>query len=341
MTLMTARGADTAEAMEQILRRLGANAFILSTTLRNGYVEIQATDEPDGPTDADEPLSELAAPIQLHTPEGETMAQRAKRFSDLLEARSDWAPPPKLRPAVPPRRTPWSKTSPEAMQAALLDKLETDLLAADALPVGQLKPRTVIVGPPGSGKSYLAVRLAASAMLADRSLQPRLIAPRLSNPISDDRLRGWSRLLGLTAEAPLIGDFLQKEGAADFGGHNPQIIDLSGIPAASVELVASLAQSMPTEIVLALPTGLSARRTLRETEGWGIVSARVCLTFCDLGGADKAQLGALAEAGTRLSRAATGSGIVQTISVPDRAQLARWLQEEADEIDSVNKEGRA
>ena len=217
------------------------------------------------------------------------------------------------------------------MQTALLDRLEADLLAPDPLPVGQLMPRTVIVGCAGSGKSLLAVRLAAAAMQAVSGTMPSIIAPRISNLLSDDRLSGWSRLLGLKPTRPLIGDLLaaDEKNAAD--AMRPQIVDLSDIPNATPDLAAALAQPMPTEIILAMPAGLSARRTLRDCKSWSAVSARLCLTFCDAAGPDKSQMNAFVEAGLRLSRFASSRGIVGAISIPDRTSLARWVQEEAEE----------
>lgn len=343
MTTITARGADTSEAMEEVIRRLGVNAYILSTSMREGVVEIRAASElPDAKpaTSAPPPRVDPASAggVSLTPPSGETMGERAQRFSDLLEARSDWAEPAPLRQVVPPRRTPWARVPAAARHAAFVDRLEAELLAPDPMPLGQIMPRTVIVGPPGSGKSLLAVRLAAAAMLADRAISPRIIAPRMANPLSDDRLRGWSRLLGVLPERPLIGDLLEEGG--DVAGR-PQIIDLSDVPGATPDLVAALMQPVPTEVILTLPVGLSARRTFREARPWAALQPRLCLTFCDQSGPDRAQMTALIEAGVRLSRVAAGTGVIEVLSLPARADLARWVQEEADEDEAEHAEARA
>lgn len=331
MTVITARGADSAEAMDEVIRRLGVNAFILSTTVRDGMVEIQAADEIPG--------KESSPPEQrqLSFPEPETLAKRAQSFADLLEARSDWAPLPSLRPAVPPRSTPWSRISPRAQHSALADQLEREFLAPDPLPIGQLMPRTLIVGAPGSGKSLLAIRLAAAAILADRRIRPRIIAPRMANPLSDDRLRGWARLIGLQVERPLIGDVLQADESDSADALSPQILDLSDVTGATPELVSVLTRPMPSEIVLVMPTGLSVRRSQANAKPWAPLSPRLCLTFCDLAGPDRSQMTALSDIGIRLSRAARGTGVVDAVSVPVRADLARWLQEEADEREETSE----
>lgn len=321
MSVITARGADSSEAMDEVIRLLGVNAFILSTSVRDGLVEIRASSELPRP----EPKVEPAA----------------STFAALLEARSDWAPPPPIRPAVPPRRTPWARTLPEDRFKALLDRLEAKLLVPHPVPVGQVLPRTVIVGPPGAGKSLLAVRIAAAAILAEPALAPRIIAPRMSQLLSEDRLRGWSRLLGILPERPLLSDFVQGDTAAEPEASRPQIIDLSDVPDARVDLVASMASTMPTEVILALPSSLSARRAQHEAKRWAELSPRVCLTFTDLGGPDGAMLRALAEGGVRLARATEGSGVINTVYAPVRADMARWLQEEADEDDDEQSEARA
>lgn len=334
MTVMTARGSDTAEAMEQILRRLGADAFILSTTQKNGFVEITASSEMPAQQQS------LSEPVQITSRSGETMSQRAQSFADLLEARSDWAPTPRPRPVVPARNTPWSRISPKAIQEAFVDRLEAELLSPDALPASQLMPRTVIVGPPGAGKSMLAARLAAAVMQAIPGVRPKIIAPRTCSLLSDDKLTGWLRLLGLKPERPLIGDLLQADKSAQADATRPEIIDLSDISMSSPDLAAVLAIPVPTEIVLALPSGLSARRTAQICTGWSAMSSRVCLTFTDQSLPEKAQLQALLDAGLRLSRAAAGTGIAKAISVPDRTDLARWLQDEANESGNDRAEAR-
>ena len=328
MKVITARGSDSAEAMDEVIRLLGVNALILSTRVRDGMVEIEAADEmPERPSPRPAPPSPSPA--------------QGQSFADLLEARSDWAPMPKLRPAVPPRRTPWAQVTPTRLQAAVLDRLEAELLPATPLTPDQLAPRTILVGAPGAGKSLLAARLAAGAMLADRRCQPRIIAPRMANPLSDDRLRGWLRLLGLVADRPLIGDLMAEDETASPVVHRPQIIDLSDIPQATPDLVAALARPMPTEIILVLPAGLSARQAARQARHWAPLRPGICLSFIDLGAPEQAMLLALAEAGLRLTRAAQGTGIVSALSLPDRAELARWLQEDAQDDHTTGPEARA
>ena len=55
MTTITVTAADTAQAMDKIVERLGEDALILETVKRNGRIEMIATDsveEPEAPAAA-------------------------------------------------------------------------------------------------------------------------------------------------------------------------------------------------------------------------------------------------------------------------------------------------
>ena len=323
MAVITARGIDSAAAMEEVVRRLGADAFILSTTSRDGVVEIKAANDPSAAA----------------RPQAETEEARPRSFADLLQARSDWAPLPALRPAVTPRALTWSRDAQDRREAALLDRLTRDFLDADDA-LATLPPRVIIAGPAGAGKSMLAVRLAAQAIVADSGLSPRIIAPRIATPLSDDRLRGWARLIGVAPERPLIGDLMQgdAEGRAVADARQPQIIDLSDVPDASPELAASLGAVMPSAIILAIPCGLSPRRTETVAAGWAKVGAKLCFTCCDLSPPELPQIDALIALGLRLSRFAAGRGLVDQLHRPARDDLARWLQEAGQDVEKTKPE---
>lgn len=77
-----------------------------------------------------------------------------------------------------------------------------------------------------------------------------------------------------------------------------------------------------------------------ECRNWAAVSARLCLTFCDQTGPDKLQMNEIVEAGLRLSRFVSGRGVVGAISVPERANLARWVQDEANDTEYERAEAQ-
>lgn len=335
MVTITALGNDSAEAMDQVARKLGPDAFILSTRIVDGKVEITASDKL--PNRVAEPFVarrepvEVPAPVpetvEVRPPSGESLVERAKRFSDLLEARSLWEQDPKPRrvaEAEPPISR--HKLSPVRRLASLIDQFERELLPPDPMQRGQLMPRTIIVGPPGSGKSLLSVRLAASALQTEPRISPRIIAPRMAHLLSDDRLRGWARLLEIRPERPLLGDLLRADEGSQPEPWMPQIFDMSDIPACDPGLAATLTKSSATEILIALPTTMSGRAIKQWISPWAALSPRVCLTMCDQIEPDEDLLSTLTDCGIRLARACEGTGIIDTISMVNRDDLARWLQ---------------
>lgn len=166
MTIVTVRARDSQKAMDEVIRRLGADAYILSTTQSDGMVEIRASREPQ-PREA------------------------ALRFASVL---ADIA----ARPAVP---LPPAPDIPRFDLADLASRLFRPEPLTDTPP-----SRLILVGPPGAGKSMLAARLAAQILRSGDGRVPRLIVPLSGPRLMQDRLRGWARLMNLLPEQPQLAD---------------------------------------------------------------------------------------------------------------------------------------
>ena len=254
MTPLTIRAENTHKAMEELLRRLGPDALILSTRPVDGGVEIVAL-----PPDADPVTTQPA-----------DLARRLLRSENLAED-----------------------------------------------PVTRL----LIAGPPGSGKSLLAARLCAQVMLADGAARPQIVAPVSGIPLSEDRLRGWARLMGLSVRRPLIAEAMAL---TDPSPQGPQIIDLSDVAEDAASLTARLIETPGAELVLCLPAGLHPARIARICHDWQAFAPTVTLTGLDLWWPERAELQAIADAGLRLTRIASGTGLVRSLSRPVFADLQRW-----------------
>jgi hypothetical protein len=170
MTAITVRAPTTQKAMEDLLRRYGPDALILSTRHVDGEVEVMAL--PPG-----------ADPAVALAPAAET-GPASTDFALALH-----------------RET--ARRMPADPMAALGRRLFLSETLADD-PVTRL----LIVGPPGAGKSMLAARIAAQLMLADRTLHPHLVAPTPGALLVEDRLRGWARLMGLTPDRPSVASVM-------------------------------------------------------------------------------------------------------------------------------------
>lgn len=366
MTAITVRATDSHKAMEELLRRLGPDALILSTRRAGGMVEVTAT-APDGgvmpSVMADTPAPVLSAPVPpAPAPDGTDPRLQARRANAAPRA----AHP---RPSPPPIASPFAFTAPgdagddPAQDHIPLDQHAPDHRAADVRPAGTvlrqpprdfaaalraeaaramptdpftrlartlllpegldevIPSRLLIAGPPGSGKSMLAARLAAHWMLADPDLRPRIIAPVPGTLLVEDRLRGWARLMGLTPDRPNVAAAMDLP---DPQPTAPQIIDLSDIPADAPALTARLIETDGAELILCLPAGLHPARIARACHDWQAFAPTVTLTGLDLWWPEQGELAAIADAGLRVTRTAAGTGLVHALSRPGPADLRNW-----------------
>ena len=282
MTTINVRANTTQKAMEELLRRLGPDALILSTRIIDGEVEVSAL-----PPDGD--------------------AVRARPAPSTPAAATDFA---------------------HALQRETTRRQSSDPLATLArrlfLPEGlddEPVTRLLIVGPPGSGKSMLAARVAAKLMRADAAILPQVIAPIPGVLLVEDRLRGWLRLMGLTADRPSVAQTLRLPEPTRL---RPQIIDLSDVPGDAAALVARLIETDDAELVLCLPSGMHPARVARTCHDWQAFSPTVTLTGLDLWWPEQTELDAIAGIGLKLTRTATGTGLVNALSRPGAADLNRW-----------------
>jgi hypothetical protein len=287
MTAITVRAADSRKAMDELQRRLGPDALILSTRHIGGMVEITAL-----PPNAD---SASRAP----EPPRQDMALEPVSFAAALQAT--------IRRAA----TPATDT---------VDTLIRHLLPPEGL-AEEWPTRILIAGPPGAGKSMLAARLAARLMLAQPGTRPQIIAPLPAASLVEDRLRGWCRLMGLTPDRPNIAQAMALPGPLTA---MPQIIDLSDCADQAAGLAARLIETDGAELVLCLPVGLHPARIARLCHDWQAFAPTVTLTGLDQWWPERDELQAIATAGLKLTRIAAGAGLVNALSRPGPADLRNW-----------------
>ncbi|WP_096785568.1 hypothetical protein [Rhodobacter sp. CZR27] len=287
MGVLTVRAPDSQQAMEEVLRRLGPDAYILSTAQRDGQIEIRAARElppvPGTPRTFGELLEE----------------RRAETARPALVAERGWVPP------APRPLSPGSGTLADTLLPATPPRLPA---------------RLVVVGPPGAGKTLLALRFAALMIEERPGAEPVILAPRVGHEGPDARLRHWARLLDLPVERPRLAD-LDAFLAPEPDPLRPEIVDLSCLPDASPERIEAMMEA-GAEVVLALPAGLAPRLALRLAAAPAGVT--LCLTRTDLWTPEEAELAALARSGLRLGWESGGTGVVDALRRMDRDRLAAW-----------------
>ncbi|MGP3697152.1 hypothetical protein [Rhodobacter sp. NSM] len=334
MGILTVRAPDSQQAMDEVLRRLGPEAYILSTTHRDGLIEIRAAR--DLPAASPRPLREESPPeeaapadapnrrltlssLSVLAAEGSAPALRAEprvvTFGEMLEARQRQGDGPALvadRAAQPPRTPGRDRPGLGELAARLL----TPVPAA-------LPPRLVIAGPAGAGKTMLALRFAALMMEERPETLPVILAPRLGSEGVDARLRHWTRLLAIPMERPPLAD-LDRALLPEADPARPEIVELSCRPDASPERLEALMEA-GAQVVLALPSGLAPRAARRWAQA--PAGSLLCLTRTDLWTPEEAELAALADSGLRLGWESGGGGVVDALRRVDRDRLGLWAED--------------
>lgn len=281
MSVVTVRARDSQRAMDEVIRRLGEDAFILSTRHAGGMVEIRA-----------------ARDAQAQ----DAQAQGGPRFAVALAEAA-------AQPAA-------AAPNPLPDVAALARRLLPPDARADWQPA-----RIVLAGPPGAGKSMLAARLAARILRDGSGRRPRLIMPQPGPRLTDDRLRGWARLMGLVPELPHVQD---AAALPDPDPMFPEIVDLSDVAAHAVELAGLLAAAPQTEVLLCLPAGLHPARIASLAASWQGFDATVCLTHLDQWEPEADELSAIAAAGLKLRLLADGGGLLDALRLAEAGDIAHW-----------------
>ena len=273
-------------------------------------------------------------------------AARQPAFAARPYAQPDAAPDPAPAPAKPaparmvapqaspaPVYMPPPSSDPADFAAALrsetrrpapaidpLDRLAKQLFRPEGLADDPVS-RIILVGPSGAGKSMLAARLAARLMLQDLGARPQVIAPVPAAMLVEDRLRGWCRLMGLMPDRPTLAAAMQMP---DPLPHVPQIVDLSDVPDAAPELAARLIDCDGAELILCLPAGLHPARVSRICYDWQAYDPTVTLTGLDHWWPERDELEAIAQAGLKLTRTATGTGLLDALARPGADDLRNW-----------------
>ena len=222
MPTVTVLAPDSALAMDEIVRQLGDNAYILSTSQRDGQIEIKATNEPM-PTTA-RPASKAR----------ETFAQMlAARAGDeavtVLERKRSLGARPNLAavPAVAPASVAAAETGTLARPVAAQD---TGVPAAQ-LP-GSLNVRT---GPALAAVSVPPARQGADIPPADATLSATLA--RIEASLAALAARGAPEMPAATPRAPLE----QRVVAAGFDRR------IASLPAPGQDFAEALAEQLVPE----------------------------------------------------------------------------------------------
>lgn len=293
MRLKAFTATTLAEAIQQAREALGDSATIMLTENKGAGVRVVVSYDPDAPQ---EPAVAPQAPV----PPSPSRKQREWLIAEPEAA----APPPSTET---PDETASDRPAPEATLADIFDyhglpeavrprlgplaaitplaeRLEAAFRFAGLADISKAKP-LLIAGPPGSGKTLAAAKLAARAVIAGTSV--RLISTDAGSAGAVEQLAAFTRPLGITvetAEGPIgLATLLTSKPAA---AETLVIIDSQGTnPFDRKELAALGAQivTVRADPILVLPAGGEPRESAEMAEAFARVGCtRLLATRLDV-----------------------------------------------------------
>ncbi|NVO26363.1 hypothetical protein HJ526_02930 [Donghicola sp. C2-DW-16] len=324
MPTTVVRAEDSAQAMDEVIARLGPDALILSTVKRNGMVEITATTDPIPPKDpkpapkpvvAPEvspeprsadivPLPQVEAPKVVATHAPKVDAQKPG-FSRLFKSRMN-PTEAELEVSVP--------ETPEGI-AALIRRIQI-APAANVLRAH----RIVLVGRVGAGKSLQALQIAAQQAQAGHEVRVSYVG---ASHADGAYLMSKARLLGCPMDyanpeilmTPPSGDLLH-------------IVVVSGRLALPDTVIDAMALQDDTRTVLTLPLGMRRRTVLTSASQWRALDPVVTLTTNPGDLLDPDDLSGLIDAGLPLTWLSASKSVIGGLTAADREGLSAALTQE-------------
>ncbi|MFD1808756.1 hypothetical protein ACFSHQ_13430 [Gemmobacter lanyuensis] len=319
MPRITVRAKDSALAMDEVLDRLGPDAYILSTRHEQGMVVIEAASD----AAAADPRPQGGAFQRRNGYAGSGAGARRSRsdfarelHGQMQEPAAETSPPP--GPAR--RRSGWLICRPICSARRRRPPLP---IFCGCFPEGEVWPsdRLVLCGPLAEDRVQAALRIAAAWRKADAGCRPQLIEALTHVPFRETALRSWSRLLGLDHVVTAEGIFGAHPGA-------PQLVCVPW-EADPVEIMALTRAE--GEVLLVLPAGLHPRRLSRLIAPWRGSGAGVCLCGLTDEPPQPEELMLLAQAGLVLRLTGWGSDLMDALDTPGSEDLRDWAQIWCDE----------
>lgn len=304
MPVVTVRAEDSATAMDEVIRRLGPDALILSTRAREGQVEIVATDETPAPAPRARP-----APVSV-VPTPDPKPQAAPGWAEGFAAHLSRAIGDAQ--AAAPRKEPVAPMRPALDIAAVL-----------------AAPRVVLVGPVGAGKSALALQIAAARLdaLEARGGEPgvpRFVFCGTGSQSDGGYLSQKSWLLG----AEMI--FAAPESPVLPAGGQGEVVILSDLHPDPVEAARKLCAEPGAVCLLVVPAGLRADRLEALAVRWQGLARGSVLTLSPGEEDTPEDVAPLVPAGLApLWTSRRGKMIGGLIATGNRADAALWTSRRA------------
>ena len=194
------------------------------------------------------------------------------------------------------------------------------LFSTDPLTLSQL----AIIGPPGSGKTTLAAKLACERH-SRSSAASMLISLRAPGSINDNKLRDMARMMNMphTEIRSLVPTMPQK--------HAPFIVDFDNIgyknTIARLSDLNDMAPGQPLKVALALPATWSLNALMLLVDTYAHLDPILVLTQMDIGGVGIEEFCSLYDRGVHISLLSGTNAVVNTIKASHEELLYHYLSD--------------
>lgn len=360
MTTITVKASDTTLAMEEVERRLGVDAFIVSTRKVRGQIEMVASNErPRTPNihagktfgDVLKEREKAGLPLDLEA----VVSERAENSKAKEALRTQ---PDRFSPNIAAPMGGWPLHD-EAFIAAVSAELSQEDRFGEG-PLDQIynavfdekverwltrMKRVVVLGAEGAGVSNTAARLAVAEKRRGARNGPTVLAPSPAMYPLADEMSVYARLVGFDLLRPKFRDLITEQNPSETR-KGAEVLDLAAQPEIAPDTVSLLLEPKGARAVLVLQAGMHPAHLSRICRRWAQVNPIVCLSRVDSWGVTPEELTAIGAAGLKVGLVAEGSGITAPIRPVSRELLDQWaegwlMEDKADRLSEIAKPVRS
>jgi flagellar biosynthesis GTPase FlhF len=185
-------------------------------------------------------------------------------------------------------------------------------------------PQLAIIGPPGSGKTTLAAKLACERHSRSSSAS-MLISLRAPGSINDNKLRDMARMMNMphTEIRTLVPTMPEK--------HVPFIVDFDNIgyknTISRLSDLNDMAPGEPLKVALALPATWSLNALMLLVDTYAHLDPILVMTQMDIGGVGIEEFCNLYDRGVHISLLSGTNAVVNTIKASHEELLYHYLSD--------------
>ncbi len=336
MRLKSFTAATMKEAMQMIRDTLGEDAIILSTREENGGKSVRVTAAVD--KDAEATMPQAIEDIMFDDWQYQDDDDSATVVEEITEVMLRHAVPDEVLESIVSHVNITGLTE---SRAALNEAIQ-QLFQFRPLPTKSYGKPLILVGPPGSGKTLAAAKLAARGALG--GLKMAVITPDTVRAGGIEQLSAFTRLMKIDLKKASSPAEL-KARLAEIKGADQIIIDTAGVNPFDPESIKPLARYIHAaegDPVLVLPAGLDADESGEIGRIFATIGASLMIpTRIDVARRVGSLLSAAYEGGLSFAELSNTAKVADGLSPMSAGRLTQMLMPRAEDAVALAKARKA